>query len=828
VSAEPSGGSNPRIPAKKEKAGFGILTTGSLRLDSGAEVRGGSLGCFGEAADGSAAIQIRGGTVDGDVHAPTVLLADDASIQGRVFAQFLQTDSTASYWKLKRFKKKRLFVEDNVFEATEALSVSGPLHAVVVPSETTVELPAGSGTTIEVGAYGTLVLTGGIYRFESLVVGSDAHVVVRAPSRVFLARSLDLGERAQVMPPEESDGLVNLEVYVGSAGMLESPSARIGQDARLSAIVAVPTGRVDLAKQGLLRGKIYAQEASLAADAILEHVPGFRFVPDADCMLAQCQIDAVAGGTIKWSCESVPASAGVRCQDGNPCTDPDSCDGQGQCQAGPPFTLPQDAPCYRETCTPALGPFMPFGTACSNLDQCREPASCNGKGLCNVPGAPMPTGTPCDDGIPNNGDDTCYLGLCFGSLGQFDCLANNCSSAPGLPPDIDCWLQEHPSIAAGVRWVEPYGPTASTTVLYKDWEPWRKQELQDALDDAWAWYDGGMSTFPGTSLADPPANQRVLADLDLPATELDGGTQAWPLYVAHLAHSLMVEIRGLVPWSLCDYGYNPEMFNVLQANDFFWMTLASNPDYELTTPVTPSHPITTFPFLVNNGLIGQTRLETIGKLIDWSHRMQHYIGPYTSANVEAHWQYRGVPPQLRVLQGTTLDALAYSGFPTPKHWTRGCWGTSGFLEQMLRAVNIPVVVQAASSTCSHAVPYFPSEDKYLSHGDDPYSGFWKQGLSTYVPPGEEFLIDAATHAAWFSPQQGCTNVGRGPIDVMIDFPPDPLVQQYCNDKAQNLSHAVGSVYTHFQNWYSVQELETRGLWTNLAQRAIALQLCGGP
>jgi hypothetical protein len=178
-----------------------------------------------------------------------------------------------------------------------------------------------------------------------------------------------------------------------------------------------------------------------------------------------------------------------------------------------------------------------------------------------------------------------------------------------------------------------------------------------------------------------------------------------------------------------------------------------------------------------------------------------------------------------------VNPNVYPGFPNPEHWTRGCWGTSGFLKEVLRAVNIPVdYVGVPNPACSHATPHFLSEGLYLSHGDDPYISYWREGNTSVVPPMEDFLIDQTTYSSWFEgdPNQACNNIGRRPIELMVDWLPDLLVQHYCDDVANNKTHASGSVYQVFQKWYTVQELEAENLWSRLSQRACDLNLwcCG--
>jgi hypothetical protein len=318
-----------------------------------------------------------------------------------------------------------------------------------------------------------------------------------------------------------------------------------------------------------------------------------------------------------------------------------------------------------------------------------------------------------------------------------------------------------------------------------------------------------------------------LSDEDSPSTVFDEST-AWSLYLANLAHGLLVEIKHIVPWSLCDYPFQPSISGLLPAYSMYWVPFNVYPDLAVFGAVTPAHPTHTFLFMTQNGLIGQTRFETIAKVLDWARRMQHFIGPFTAKNTEGHWHYRGLPPVSRVIEGTILDPAVSPGFPNSEHWTMGCGGTTGFLKEVLRAVNIPVMYETVPNpACGHSQPYFSSEGYYLSHGDDPYISFFKN--STVLPQPGEILIDQATYLNWFtgSDEYVCSNIGRRPMELVVQLLPDLLVTYYCWDVAANAPHDSGHVYDVLKYYYTVQELEAVDLWGRLSHRASELGLCTG-
>jgi hypothetical protein len=228
--------------------------------------------------------------------------------------------------------------------------------------------------------------------------------------------------------------------------------------------------------------------------------------------------------------------------------------------------------------------------------------------------------------------------------------------------------------------------------------------------------------------------------------------------------NLLAEIGGHFPWSVLSYSAeqlqvlfdstaimsrtphgtftlcsgNPEHPNYVKRKDNLGGSLIAPPRY-------------TYAFLIKNNLVGTTRLDTIAKVLQWiSNHLVHFFGAANYGNMDANWQYRGIPPITRVIEGTTSSVAG--SFPAFQHWTAGCHGTTGFLRNVLRAANIPVQIVRI---CDHGLCYFMTENLYLDHGDDPYNlDFKSTGL-----PAVDLLIDEATYETWFgtNPDNNDTN-----------------------------------------------------------------------
>src|SRR5262245_60446509 len=98
------------------------------------------------------------------------------------------------------------------------------------------------------------------------------------------------------------------------------------------------------------------------------------------------------------------------------------------------------------------------------------------------------------------------------------------------------------------------------------------------------------------------------------------------------------------------------------------------------------------------------------------------------------------------------------------------------------------------------VPYFVTEKRYLSHGDDPYNAF-----------AEEWLLDEATFKSWFpydpndplnavNMATACQHVGKRVMELAIWHFTDEMCLRYCSDKANGLDHTSGIVFAACAVW----------------------------
>ena len=360
--------------------------------------------------------------------------------------------------------------------------------------------------------------------------------------------------------------------------------------------------------------------------------------------------------------------------------------------------------------------------------------------------------------------------------------------ASGVEP-LDLWLEANPTVADALVWEGDLLDPLPARCGYSKDGPWCGEvhawpwpgEAQTALFLA---FERAYLDLPSGVSDVPPNAAHNTAEGDTMSHQEYFPEDAKAAFMAYAANSLSVEIRGLVQWSLLDGGMygEEELAVLLDSRKFF--NRQSDGNYKVSNVQhggmsTMSAPETALAFLRGMDLpyadanpyfcrnhtlddcdaviLSDTTAETIGNTIHWFRlNVIHFMGHWWYGNAEAHWQYRGYTPAVRLMTGTQRTEYISEGdrYDTrpderiiPR--TAGCWGTTGFMRTVLRAVNIPVVLETAGG---HALPSFPSEARmgrpsHMSHGDDPYSMLVKTGEW----PSYDLLMMKGDWEAWFRP-----------------------------------------------------------------------------
>jgi hypothetical protein len=276
------------------------------------------------------------------------------------------------------------------------------------------------------------------------------------------------------------------------------------------------------------------------------------------------------------------------------------------------------------------------------------------------------------------------------------------------------------------------------------------------------------------------------------------------IFLDAAGHALAVEQLGLLPWTIAS-----ESAGVLA--DLFDMTRTfSTPDvtnqYRLSSAV-PCKMYTAMTFVLANGILCGTRLESIGQLLRWCKILKHKEFPPDNNPIyndgfqwaQDFFGYRGAPPVAEMLAGTVYqgsDASAKALYGTQSlHWTTGCHATCVLIQNILRAINIPAfridddltpwtALAGPIGTIggAHASLLFRNVNRALPHGDNPYDVMIQNpGLLPF--PGEAMTVQASSFLpAAFVPNSLYTDI--------IDLPVLTVAAQYLTKGAVLAQYAA--------------------------------------
>ena len=202
-------------------------------------------------------------------------------------------------------------------------------------------------------------------------------------------------------------------------------------------------GRLFLAVVLVLTVACATRTERLLADEVVPPAPLRQGVCGDGILDVGEQCDPGATATTCCSALCVATANGTGCDDGNECTQTDSCQ-SGTCTGSNPVVCAAPDQCHNlGTCNPATGlcsnPAKVNGTSCNDgnactqtdscqagtctgsnpvvcpaADQCHQPRVCApATGLCS--NTPKPNDTACNDGNACTQTDTCQAGTCTGS-----------------------------------------------------------------------------------------------------------------------------------------------------------------------------------------------------------------------------------------------------------------------------------------------------------------------------------------------------------------------------------------------------------------------------
>lgn len=273
-----------------------------------------------------------------------------------------------------------------------------------------------------------------------------------------------------------------------------------------------------------------------------------------------------------------------------------------------------------------------------------------------------------------------------------------------LPPGLTAWIEARPKLVAALVWHDGW-----------DWVGFHRwpREMRCAVAVH-------LVLLDRTASSDPPDN--------LEPTSPSGSVQTWvswdsavDAYASTVANALDLEMRDVLKWSLDDYSAD-ELTLLFDGrarwredgqtfvSDYNWAELAPATS-QSSGAATPSNARLVFRLLAREGLVGDSRTETISRVLAWL-RSGTYHGTGSGLDQAlALWDYAGAPPVLRFLTGRGCGALRYTG---------GCQTGAPLLNEVFRSLSIPTQLVANA----HRGLVFPTEgDLRIVHIDDLYWTF---------------------------------------------------------------------------------------------------------
>lgn len=339
----------------------------------------------------------------------------------------------------------------------------------------------------------------------------------------------------------------------------------------------------------------------------------------------------------------------------------------------------------------------------------------------------------------------------------------------GSVPDVDEWLTSHPAVATQLQWYQARLGLRATP--YTRWQKPLKDRLRKSFSKAWRWLDSGDSKpLRGEIFA--PTNLQAGTDTAYPTTKIALST-AEEVFLRYVAISLAMEISHRLPWSVTSYT-SSQLGTLFDGTKWFDRTGKVLTDEGGN--VTPDAPTAVAAYMRTRDLIRSTVEDTLAAVLDDVSSFRHFTGGYNLGNMQAHWQYRGMPPISRVLSGTTR--VAADGTRVHAQFTGGCWGTTGALRLMLQTLNIPVTQYVAGYTGAHSLPRFPTARLSLTHGDDPYNQLMRRLKTELSAPQRHVLFrkllvtDARFHQLFIRTEgtaQQQDNIGIRPRELAIEY-----------------------------------------------------------
>lgn len=268
------------------------------------------------------------------------------------------------------------------------LPLAAPVTAgtadLVVTTPTTLSPGSWNNVTVNPGA--ALILNAGVYEVANLTLRDGAHLRASGagPVEVRIADRLSTGFLSEIEPSLfHSAESLRIEVNGTNGGTGKPtdtpPAADLGRSSKVSALLFVPNGTLDIGVGAVATGAFAARDINVRSLATTVFQDGFPVCSGSCDDGNPCTTDGCGtGGT----CLHIPLT-GTTCDDENVCTQTDECQ-DGSCVGSNPVT-------------------------CTALDQCHVAGICDASSGCSNP--TQPDGASCI--AADGGSGLCEAGGCL-------------------------------------------------------------------------------------------------------------------------------------------------------------------------------------------------------------------------------------------------------------------------------------------------------------------------------------------------------------------------------------------------------------------------------
>jgi hypothetical protein len=400
---------------------FTLLASGTIGLGDRSRLPAGNVGA-GQLSSGTPFTLIAGhdDVLPGELFGSSTELLD-RTVAGRVHASHLTAP-------LATFTALSPFVAPPAVPRAAPFPTPGTTVVSVAPGATRTLAPGSFGAVTVQGTLtlaGALTLSGGVYQMASLNLGPGTTLTAAAPSVVRISGALTAADRV-TLNVTAGLGARALRVVVGAAG---ASAAHFGADPHLTSLILVPSGTLSAGDRLILSGAAAAQAITIGNDGSATRDGGFGCSTSSECNdHNDCTQDTCADGF----CTNVNTANGTACNDGNACTQTDACQA-GACVGSNPVVCAAADQCHvAGVCNGASGacsnPSAANGTACNDGDPCTQtdscqagvcaganPVACIASDACHLAGTCDATRGQCSNPAAPDGT-TCPAGTCMGGV----------------------------------------------------------------------------------------------------------------------------------------------------------------------------------------------------------------------------------------------------------------------------------------------------------------------------------------------------------------------------------------------------------------------------